>query len=78
MVLTKMRPVFALATTPLTFSGSCPAGVVQVVRYALLKHEHRSGTVAAVHEERVREEEAHERELHERELHERELHDGAH
>jgi hypothetical protein len=54
------------------------AGVVQVVRYALLKHEHRSGTVAAVHEERVREEEAHERELHERELHERELHDGAH
>ena len=37
------------------------AGVVQVVRYFLLRHEHRAGTVAAVHEEaeRVAEEEEH-------------------
>jgi hypothetical protein len=32
------------------------AGVVQLVRYLLLRHEHRDHTVAAVHEERVREE----------------------
>ena len=30
------------------------AAVVQVVRYFLLRHEHRAGTVAAVHEERER------------------------
>ena len=33
------------------------AAVVQVVRFALLKHEHRAATLAAVHEERVRTEE---------------------
>jgi hypothetical protein len=36
------------------------AGVVQLVRYLLLRHEHRQGTVAAVHEERERLEEQHE------------------
>ena len=36
------------------------AGVVQVVRYLLLRHDHRAGTVAAVHEERERIEEEHE------------------
>jgi hypothetical protein len=41
------------------------AGVVQLVRYLLLRHEHRGHTVTAVHEERVREEhEQHEQQRH--------------
>lgn len=39
------------------------AGVVQLVRYALLKHEHRGHTVAAVHDERVREEAEHQQHI---------------
>ena len=39
------------------------AAVVQTVRYFLLRHEHRAGTVAAIHEEveRIEAEHAHER-----------------
>ena len=40
------------------------AAVVQIVRYLLLRHEHREHTVAAVHEENVRIEEAEESRRH--------------
>ena len=69
-------PAMALRTLIYRFSvvasfALALAGVVQLVRYLLLRHEHRGHTVTAVHEERVREEA-------EEAQHQQELHKGAH
>ena len=48
-----MRTLLFRFTTIAVFSVAL-AAVVQVVRYVLLRHEHRASTVAAVHEESER------------------------